>query len=329
MRKAKAKKAGKKGVGGDDTSKKEEAPAAAATSAEPGTPTSSTAGEGVAEGGKEERDKGEDVSEVQEEKTEQAPEEQPAEEAPAEAEEEPVPAPVTKTPSLAQQSKARSRSFRQGSISITTGSTPLSPGGLISPVVEGGETAPDIYRKQAQRIEELEKENKALAKEVRDVEKRWQRAEEELADLRERDLGDEGEVARLVSTCSTTHILDLKGDKVLTMSRKRRLRLCRGRTPSCRLRSAGLGREQAVGMGLHRPCRWQARLLRQRPSWKPNFAANQRQLRRWSSRCRVCAHKLSGYRSRRQHLLSRSLLSKRNSPVRRRQPVLPRERSMT
>jgi len=200
MRKAKAKKAVKKGAGGDDASKKEEASAAAATPAEPGTPTSTTAWEGVAEGEREEKDKGEDVSQVQEEKAEPASEEQPAEEAPApEAEEEPAPAPVTKTPSLAQQSKARSRSFRQGSISITTG-TPLSPGGLISPVAEGGETAPDIYRKQAQRIEELEKENKALAKEVRDAEKRWQRAEEELADLRERDLGDEGEVGKLVST---------------------------------------------------------------------------------------------------------------------------------
>ncbi len=37
------------------------------------------------------------------------------------------------------------------------------------------------------RIEELEKENKKLAREAVDAEKRWQKAEEELADLREAD----------------------------------------------------------------------------------------------------------------------------------------------
>ncbi|KAH8893426.1 hypothetical protein GQ53DRAFT_645311 [Thozetella sp. PMI_491] len=85
------------------------------------------------------------------------------------------------TPSLSQQSKARSASFRKPSIS--TGGGPLSPG-LFSP---DGETAPDIYRKQVSRIEELEKENKRLAKEASDSEKRWQKAEEELDTLRESD----------------------------------------------------------------------------------------------------------------------------------------------
>ncbi len=84
-------------------------------------------------------------------------------------------------PSLSQQSKARSTSFRKSSVSA-----PLSPG-VFSP---DGETAPDIYRKQVGRIEELEKENKRLAKEATDAEKRWQKAEEELADLREAE-GDE------------------------------------------------------------------------------------------------------------------------------------------
>ncbi|RDW82012.1 hypothetical protein BP6252_03124 [Coleophoma cylindrospora] len=78
-------------------------------------------------------------------------------------------------PSLSVQSKMRSSSFRQ------TGA--LSPG-MFSP---DGDTAPEIYRKQATRIEELEKENKRLAKEASDGEKRWKKAEEELEDLRDAD----------------------------------------------------------------------------------------------------------------------------------------------
>jgi hypothetical protein len=79
-------------------------------------------------------------------------------------------------PSLSLQSKMRSSSFRQSS------GGPLSPGYGFSP---DGETAPDIFRKQALKIEELEKENKRLTKEASDGEKRWKKAEEELEDLRE------------------------------------------------------------------------------------------------------------------------------------------------
>lgn len=78
--------------------------------------------------------------------------------------------------SLSVQSKMRSSSFRASS------GGPLSPGYGFSP---DGDTAPDIYRKQAIRIEELEKENKRLAKESTDGEKRWKKAEEDLEDLRE------------------------------------------------------------------------------------------------------------------------------------------------
>ena len=140
-----------------------------------------------------------------------AKDKEPKEEAPKE-EPEDTPAPETETaveddskaveddrpeesspssnPSLAQQSKLRSTSFRAGS----TGSpTPFSP---------DGDTAPDIYRKHVARIEELEKENKRLAKESEDSEKRWKKAEDELADLREAE-GDaakkgEGDVEKLV-----------------------------------------------------------------------------------------------------------------------------------
>jgi hypothetical protein len=79
-------------------------------------------------------------------------------------------------PSLSVQSKMRSSSFR-------------ASGGPLSPGYPGfspeGDTGPDIYRKQAIKIEELEKENKRLAKEAADGEKRWKKAEEELEDLRE------------------------------------------------------------------------------------------------------------------------------------------------
>lgn len=81
-------------------------------------------------------------------------------------------------PSISVQSKLRSSSFRQSS------GGPLSPSFGFSP---DGDTAPDIHRKQAIRIEELEKENKRLAKEALDGEKRWKKAEEELEDLREAD----------------------------------------------------------------------------------------------------------------------------------------------
>jgi hypothetical protein len=72
--------------------------------------------------------------------------------------------------------------------------------GLFSPE---GETAPDIYRKHVLKIEELEKENRALARDVEVAEKRWQKAEGELADLREQEGdagGDGGEVGKLVSS---------------------------------------------------------------------------------------------------------------------------------
>ncbi|CZT08857.1 hypothetical protein WAI453_006054 [Rhynchosporium graminicola] len=84
-------------------------------------------------------------------------------------------------PSLSLQSKMRSSSFRQ-----STGG-PLSPGYGFSPE---GDTAPDIHRKQAARIEELERENKRLAKEAIDGERRWKKAEEELEDIREADDDD-------------------------------------------------------------------------------------------------------------------------------------------
>ncbi|KAK8088669.1 hypothetical protein PG997_003630 [Apiospora hydei] len=95
------------------------------------------------------------------------------------------------------QSKMRSASFKAGA-------GPLSPGFPFSTPDGEVASAADIYRKQVARIEDLEKENKRLAKEAADAEKRWQKAEGELDDLRETggddkkaDAGVDGEVEKL------------------------------------------------------------------------------------------------------------------------------------
>lgn len=77
------------------------------------------------------------------------------------------PAEVEKQPSLSLQSKQRSESFRQ--------SGPLSPSLEVQ----------DLYRKQAARIEELEKENKAFKEQQDEGAARLSKAEEELEGLRE------------------------------------------------------------------------------------------------------------------------------------------------
>jgi hypothetical protein len=109
-------------------------------------------------------------------------------------------------PSLSLQSKMRSSSFRAAS------GGPLSPS--YAPFSPDGDTAPDIYRKQALKIEELEKENKRLAKEASDGERRLQKAEEELEELREaqddtstrkgtssESFGEVEKLVRLISCC--------------------------------------------------------------------------------------------------------------------------------
>ena len=84
-------------------------------------------------------------------------------------------------PSISVQSKMRSSSFRQ-----SIASPSATPANLKSPIFNPEEdNAHEIFRKQAGRIEELEKENKRLAKEALDAERRWKKAEEELEDLRE------------------------------------------------------------------------------------------------------------------------------------------------
>ncbi|RMY76205.1 hypothetical protein D0862_13791 [Hortaea werneckii] len=84
---------------------------------------------------------------------------------------------VSEKPSESKQSKQRSESFRQGS------SGPLSPGAEVQ----------DLYKKQAARIEELEKEGKSYKQQQEDGASRLAKAEEELEKLRE----DSSDVAEL------------------------------------------------------------------------------------------------------------------------------------
>lgn len=90
-------------------------------------------------------------------------------------------------PSLSVQSQLRSSTFRRTSVSQAPLSPPLSE--IKSPVLPilsaEGESINDIYRKQTLRLDELERENKRLAKEARDLKLRLEKAEEELEDLRE------------------------------------------------------------------------------------------------------------------------------------------------
>ena len=105
-----------------------------------------------------------------------------------------IPAP-NRQPSLSIQSKMRSSSFRRQSLS----QGPLSPNanGSKSPdlptLTPDGDSVNSIYRKQAARLDELEKENRRLAKEAQDNEKRWRKTEDQLEELREAS----GDVAEL------------------------------------------------------------------------------------------------------------------------------------
>ncbi|KAI4164321.1 MAG: hypothetical protein LQ342_001967 [Letrouitia transgressa] len=109
----------------------------------------------------------------------------------AERREEPsekLPKPAhNRQPSLSVQSRMRSSSFRRTSVSQTPASPNLD--GNKSPTLTAmspdGDAVTDIYRKQATRLDELEKENRRLSEDAREFEKRWKTTEEELEELRE------------------------------------------------------------------------------------------------------------------------------------------------
>ncbi|RLL97395.1 hypothetical protein CFD26_105758 [Aspergillus turcosus] len=93
----------------------------------------------------------------------------------------------TRQPSLSIQSKMRSSSFRKGSISQGSATSPSnalkSPS--LPPLTGDGDSVHEVYRKQSMRIEELEKENKRLEKQLEESTSRWRKTEEQLEDLRE------------------------------------------------------------------------------------------------------------------------------------------------
>lgn len=88
-------------------------------------------------------------------------------------------------PSLSVQSKRRSSSFRT---SVSTTVSPVagvkSPQAL-PPLAPDSEQVHEVFRRQAARVEELEKENKKLEKDLDDANSRRQKSENELEDLRE------------------------------------------------------------------------------------------------------------------------------------------------
>lgn len=91
-------------------------------------------------------------------------------------------------PSLSIQSKMRSSSFRktsvsQGSVSPSPSATMRSPS--LPPLTADGDSVHEVYRKQSTRIEDLEKDNKRLEKELDEASGRWRKTEEQLEDLRE------------------------------------------------------------------------------------------------------------------------------------------------
>lgn len=91
-------------------------------------------------------------------------------------------------PSLSIQSKMRSSSFRkssisQGSVSPSPSQTMRSPS--LPPLTADGDSVHEVYRKQSTKIEELEKDNKRLEKELEEASGRWRKTEEQLEDLRE------------------------------------------------------------------------------------------------------------------------------------------------
>lgn len=101
----------------------------------------------------------------------------------------------TRQPSLSFQSKIRSSSFRR--ISVSNGASaaggPTSPSIAIAnlkspplpPLTPDEDSVHEVFRKQAARLEELERENKRLGKELDDANAKRKKADDQLEDLRE------------------------------------------------------------------------------------------------------------------------------------------------
>ncbi|GAM87812.1 hypothetical protein ANO11243_058400 [Dothideomycetidae sp. 11243] len=107
-----------------------------------------------------------------------------------------------RTPSLTAQSRQRSESFRKGSGPLKSPS-PKSPG---LPTVDSEGEVQEIYRKQAARIEELEKQVESLGK----TQDKLSKAEEELERLRESN----GEVSALKAKASLADEKTIELEKI-------------------------------------------------------------------------------------------------------------------
>lgn len=149
--------------------------------------------------------------------------------------------------SLSIQSKMRSSSFRktsvsQGSMSPSPSTAVRSPS--LPPLSADGDSVQEVYRKQSTRIEELEKENKRMEKELEEASGRWRKTEEQLEDLRESsvdaaELKDKLEKAEQKATdidalVGLLFILCQNVMGILICARKRKLRLFNDRIFICR-----------------------------------------------------------------------------------------------
>ncbi|QSS58941.1 M protein repeat protein [Histoplasma capsulatum] len=189
-------KARKKGAGAAEQDKKGEAASALTKTDETEAPPSTSS-----------------PPPVQEEEQQQQEQEEPSSQSPIaprapESDETPEPelfapaptkevttgeSPSTRTPharkqSLSVQSKLRSSDFRRTSVSQQTGAQPVAPSSNVKsptlpPLNPDGDAVPEVFRKQALRLEELERENRRLERELEEAGARWKKSEEKLEDL--------------------------------------------------------------------------------------------------------------------------------------------------
>jgi hypothetical protein len=151
-------------------------------------------------------------------------------------------------PSLSIQSKMRSSSFRktsvsQGSVSPSPSTTLKSPALSLPPLTGDGDSVHEVFRKQSTKIEELEKENKRMEKELLDATTRWRKTEEQVEDLREASV-DSGELREQlkkaeekVSSIESLVCNTVPSDTLISANlrnRKRRLLPCSDRMHSSR-----------------------------------------------------------------------------------------------
>jgi DNA repair exonuclease SbcCD ATPase subunit len=92
----------------------------------------------------------------------------------------------SRQPSISLQSKMRSSSFRNSSISHGAASPPIAAfKSALPPLSPDDDSIHEVFRKQASRLEELERDNKRLEKQLEDANARRKKSEEQLEDLRE------------------------------------------------------------------------------------------------------------------------------------------------